>query len=266
MKKMKANTKVFGCIADPIDHVKAPTIFTEIFQKQKINAIMIPINVSTDNLDFFFSGIRSIKNFVGLTVTIPHKTYVLKYCDNLEKEAIDAQSVNWIKIENEKLIGTNFDGKGFVQGLNNNKLNVENKDFAIFGIGGAGASICYSLLRNKAKRLKLINRDTNKLYSLANKLKDLKSDTEILVDDIKDYDISEYDFVINATSLGLKDNKDLIFDVEKTKIDCTIVDIVMDPEETVLIKEAIKYKRNYHLGRNMLLSQVKLAGNFFNLW
>ena len=41
-----------------------------------------------------------------MTVTIPHKTNVLKYCDNLENEAIDTQSVNWIKIENEKLIGT----------------------------------------------------------------------------------------------------------------------------------------------------------------
>ena len=40
----------------------------------------------------------------------------------------------------------------------------------------------------------------------------------------------------------------------------------MEPEETVLIKEAIKYKRNYHLGKNMLVSQIKLAGNFFNLW
>ena len=45
---MKANTKVLGCIADPISHVKAPTLFTKIFQEQKVNAIMIPINVSSD--------------------------------------------------------------------------------------------------------------------------------------------------------------------------------------------------------------------------
>ena len=263
---MKANTKILGCIADPIDHVKAPTLFTEMFQRQKINAVMIPINVSSDNLENFFSGISSVKNFVGMTVTIPHKTNVLKYCDHIEKEAIDSQSVNWIKIENKKLIGTNFDGIGFVHGLKNKNLIVENKDFAIFGIGGAGISICFSLLRNNAKRLKLINRDTHKLNLLANKLKDLKSGTEILVDDIKDYDISECDYVINATSLGLKDNKDLIFDVKKTNTNCTIIDIVMDPEKTILIKEAIKYKRNYHLGKNMLVSQVKLAGNFFNLW
>ena len=124
----------------------------------------------------------------------------------------------------------------------------------------------HSLLRNKARRLKLINRDSNKLSLLADKLNNLKTNTEILIDDFRDYDISEYDYVINATSLGLKDNKDLIFDVTKTKIDCTIIDIVMDPEETILIKEAIKHKRNYHLGKNMLVSQIKLAGNFFNLW
>ena len=201
-----------------------------------------------------------------MTVTIPHKTNVLKYCDYLEKEAIDTQSVNWIKIENEKLIGTNFDGIGFVNGLKNKNLIVENKDFSIFGIGGAGKSICYSLIRAKARRLKLINRDANKLNLLVNKFKNLKSNTEILIDDFRDYDISEYDYVINATSLGLKDNKDLIFDVKKTRTNCTIIDIVMDPEETILIKEAIKYKRNYHLGKNMLVSQIKLAGNFFNLW
>ena len=263
---MKANTKIFGCIADPINHVKAPTLFTKMFQEKKINAIMIPINVSLENLECFFSSIRSFKNLVGMTVTIPHKTNVLKYCDHLEKEAIDTGSVNWIKIENNQLIGTNFDGVGFVDGLNNKNLIVENKDFAIFGIGGAGASICYSLLRNKARRLKLINRDHNKLSLLTNKLNNLKSNTEILIDNFIDHDISEYDYVINATSLGLKDNKDLIFDVTKTKIDCTIIDIVMDPEETILIKEAIKHKRNYHLGKNMLVSQIKLAGNFFNLW
>ena len=263
---MKADTKIFGCIADPINHVKAPTLFTKIFQDKKVNAIMIPLNVSSNSLEIFFSGIRSIKNFAGMTVTIPHKTNVLKYCDYLEKEAIDTQSVNWIKIENKKIIGTNFDGKGFVHGLQNENLPVENKDFAIFGIGGAGTSICHSLIRSKAKRLKLINRDTNKLNILASKLRDFKTETEILIDDITNYNISEYDYVINATSLGLKDNKDLVFDVKKTKIDCTIIDIVMEPEETVLIKEAMKYKRNFHLGKNMLISQVKLAGNFFNLW
>ena len=64
---MRADTKIFGCIADPINHVKAPTLFTKIFHEQKVNAIMIPINVSSDSLEIFFSGIKSIKNFAGMT-------------------------------------------------------------------------------------------------------------------------------------------------------------------------------------------------------
>ena len=263
---MRADTKIFGCIADPINHVKAPTLFTQIFQEKNINAVMVPIHISIDKLKYFFEGIRSIKNFSGMTVTIPHKTNVLKYCDFLEQEAIDTKSVNWIKIENQKLIGTNFDGVGFINGLKNKNLVLENKDFSIFGIGGAGASICYSLIRNNIKSLKIINRDVNKLHAFAKNLYRLNSKTKILTDDIVNYDISQFDYIINATSLGLKDNNDLIFDVKKTKLDATIIDIVMDPEETVLIKEAIKYNRNYHLGKNMLLSQVDLAGNFFNLW
>ena len=67
--------------------------------------------------------------------------------------------------------------------------------FVIFGIGGAGTSICYSLIRAKARRLKLINRNTTKLNLLVNKLKSLKSHTEILTDDFRDYNISEYDIV-----------------------------------------------------------------------
>ena len=66
----------------------------------------------------------------------------------------------------------------------------QRKKIIFFGIGGAGTSICYSLIRAKARRLKLINRNTNKLNLLVNKLKNLKSNTKILIDDFRDYDIS----------------------------------------------------------------------------
>ena len=64
----------------------------------------------------------------------------------LEKEANDTQSVNWIKIEKNKIIGTNFDGIGFTNGMKSNGFSISNKEFAIFGIGGAGSAICHSLL------------------------------------------------------------------------------------------------------------------------
>ena len=109
---MRADTKIFGCIADPIDHVKAPTMFTNEFIQRNINAVMIPINVKKDNLKEVLNGLKIINNFCGLTVTIPHKVEVLKYCDHLYDEAQETQAVNWIKFKNKKIVGNNFDGLG----------------------------------------------------------------------------------------------------------------------------------------------------------
>ena len=48
---MLGSTKIYGCIADPIGHVKAPTIFTSIFNKKNIDAVLVPIHTNKDNLE-----------------------------------------------------------------------------------------------------------------------------------------------------------------------------------------------------------------------
>ena len=72
------STKIYGCLADPIEHVKAPSIFTNIFREKNIDAVMVPINVSEKNLENVIIALKSIKNFSGMTITIPHKTNITK--------------------------------------------------------------------------------------------------------------------------------------------------------------------------------------------
>jgi len=84
---MFATTKIYGCIAHPIDHVKAPTLFTSIFKEKQIDAVMIPIHVHPDNLENVVNSLKLVKNFCGMTVTIPHKTLITKLCYNLNYEA-----------------------------------------------------------------------------------------------------------------------------------------------------------------------------------
>ena len=141
---MKSTTHIFGCIADPIDHVKAPTLFSKVFLKKDINAIMIPIHVNENNLGLVINSLKKIKNFRGLTVTIPHKVNVIKFCDVLENTAEYTGAVNWIKFDNDKVIGNNFDGIGFVEGLIKSNNTIENKSISIFGAGGAGMAISFA--------------------------------------------------------------------------------------------------------------------------
>ena len=81
-----------------------------------------------------------------------------------------------------------------------------------------------------------------------------------------DYSLSEIDIIINATSLGLKKNDKLPFDVNKTSPKAVIADIIMQPLDTELLKQAKNLGRSVHYGKYMIESQIDLAGNFLELW
>ncbi len=265
---MLGTTKIYGCLADPIDHVKAPTIFTSIFKEKKIDAVLVPIHVSKDNLESIINSLKLINNFKGMTVTIPHKISVARFCDYLHADAEFTQSVNWIKFDKDrKLIGHNFDGKGFVRGFKSQNFKLENKNVCLFGAGGAAFSIACSLANEKIKALKIINRDPNKATKLMKKVKSISKNLHVEVLKNKDnYSLNDSDVIINATSLGLHSFDELPFDIKKSSEKAVIADIIMQPEETVLLKQAKYMGRSVHYGKYMIESQIELVGEFLDLW
>ena len=264
---MLGTTKIYGCIADPINHVKAPTIFSSIFKSKNIDAVMIPLHVSSINLEKLIETLKLINNFHGLTVTIPHKSAVVKLCDFLDPEAETTQAVNWIKFDkNRELIGNNFDGKGFVNGFLSKSYTLSNKIICLFGAGGAAVAIACSLANEGIKELKLVNRDVNKASELKKRINTINKYLKISIFLTSDYNISDCDIIINATSLGLKQNDKVPFDVTMSSKNCVIADIIMYPEETELLKQAKSIGRPVHYGKNMIESQIDLVGNFLNLW
>ena len=265
---MLGSTKIYGCLADPIDHVKAPTIFTSIFKEKNIDAVMVPIHVEKDNLEHVIASLKTIKNFEGMTVTIPHKKMVACLCDHLEQDAKFTESVNWIKFDKDrKLIGDNFDGQGFVAGFLSQNLMIKNKKVCIFGAGGAAVSIACSLANKNIQSLKIINRNFDKANELMKKIKDIDKDLFVEVVKHKDnYLLNDCDIIINATSLGIHKDDKLPFDVSKTSSNSVIADIIMQPLETELLKIAKNLGRSIHYGKYMIESQIDLAGNFLDLW
>jgi len=264
---MLGTTKIYGCIADPIEHVKAPTIFTSIFKSKNIDAVMIPLKVSSNDLADLIQTLKKIDNFHGLTVTIPHKSAVVELCDLLDTDAETTQAVNWIKFDkNRKLIGNNFDGKGFVNGFLSQNHQLSNKIIGLFGSGGAAVAIGCSLAYEGIKELKLVNRDVNKAIELKKRINTINKDLEISIFFTYDYEINDCDIIINATSLGLNKKDKLPFEINSSPATCIIADIIMQPEETNLLKQAQLIGRPIHYGKNMIESQIDLVGDFLNLW
>ncbi len=264
---MLGTTKIYGCLADPIDHVKAPSIFTSIFKSKKIDAVMIPIHVNSDDLENVVNSLKLIKNFEAMTITIPHKTDIAKLCDILEPDAKFTGAVNWIKFDkNRKLTGNNFDGQGFVNGFIGQNYSLKNKSVCLFGAGGAAVSIGCSLANEQIKSLMLINRDINKAIRLKNKIKAKSNLLKVEVFPESDYSLACSDIIINATSLGLKKTDKLPFDVANSPINSVIADIIMQPEETELLKNAKSLGRTIHYGKYMIDSQIDLVNDFLKIW
>ena len=264
---MLGTTKIYGCIADPIDHVKAPTIFTSIFKSKNIDAVMIPLHIASLDLENVVETLKSVNNFHGFTVTIPHKSSVVKLCDFLDSDAEVTQAVNWIKFDkSRKLVGNNFDGKGFVNGFLSQSYTFTNKIICLFGAGGAAVAIGCSLASEGIKELKIVNRDVDKANELKKRINAINKHLKISVFPKSEYSISNCDIIINATSLGLKQNDEVPFDVTKSSSNCIIADIIMQPEETELLRQSKLIGRSIHYGKNMIESQIDLVGDFLNLW
>ena len=130
MLKVNATTKLFGVLADPIEHVRAPDIYNERWIYNNKNQLMIPIHVKKENLQSTIEGLRSLSNFYGFCVTIPHKVDVAKYCDILlpNAEMIGAVNVAYFNKKRE-LIGNNFDGDGFISGLKSQGYDVQEREY-----------------------------------------------------------------------------------------------------------------------------------------
>ena len=145
------------------------------------------------------------KKINGINVTVPFKKAVIPYLDELSTEAQNTQSVNTIYLKNNRVTGHNTDIFGFETSIQKSKYNLNNKEVLILGAGGVVPSIIFALIKMKVSKIRICNRTKEK----AENLKKIFKNIEIL----EWGESSNFDMIINATSLGLKkeDNLILIF-------------------------------------------------------
>lgn len=267
MTEITGKTKLFGVIADPVDHVRAPMVFNPVFQDRNIDAVLVPMHILPQHLDNTLTALARMPNMGGVAVTIPHKMTAAKLCDQLGVAAEVTGAVNAIRFEQGRLIGDNFDGKGFVAGLKGEGHDPSGKHAMLIGAGGAARAIAMALAEAGVGRLSIVNR------SLA-KAEDLKAlilshfsisvdATEITqIDTIK----TGVDLLINATSLGLHEADALPVDLDGVDIGTIIADIIMVPEMTKWLTAAADRGLTIHKGRHMLDYQKDLIANFIGAW
>lgn len=239
--------KICLIIGYPIKTSKSPAIHNAGYKKLKIDNgfIFLRAGVKPEDLKMAIDGIRALQ-IRGVSVTMPHKQKVMKYLDKIDKDAKRIGAVNTVVNNNGKLTGYNTDWTGALTALEQ-KTNVKNKKVAVIGAGGAARAIVYGLIKIGGK-VKIFNRSKEKAQQL---VKDFGCDFAPI--DSMD-EISKMDIIINATSVGMSDDKSIV-DKKYLIKNQIIMDAVYSPRETGLIRNAKEMGAKIVYGYEMLLYQ-----------
>ncbi|MDC0054560.1 shikimate dehydrogenase [Candidatus Pelagibacter sp.] len=246
--------KKFLVIGNPVQHSLSPKLHNYWFKINNINAVYEKKEINEKDIKSIISEIKNEK-INGINVTVPFKKSVIQFMDELSPEANESQSVNTIYSQNGKLIGHNTDISGFELGIKYSKYDVKDKKVFILGAGGVVSSIITALKRMGAAKLIISNRTKSK----AEELKNIFNELEIV-----DWgETPHFDMIINATSIGLKNEDGIKLDYSKIEPAKFFYDVIYNPKETIFLKRAKLFGNKAENGKMMFIYQ---AHQSFTIW
>ena len=254
--------KKYLVIGNPIEHSLSPKLHNYWIKKNNINAVYDKKKLAESDIKEIISELRSGK-IDGINVTVPFKKSVIPFLDKLTPLANETHSVNTIYKEKENgidaVVGDNTDVGGFKQSLEYINYNVKNKKVFILGAGGVVPSILKALEKLKVSKVYISNRTKEKA-------KDLESHYKISLGlETLDWGQSpDFDIIINATSLGLKNSDKIELDYNKYKSKFfgkkkLFYDVIYNPSKTNFLLKGEELGNETTNGKMMFICQAQLA-------
>ena len=245
--------KKYLVIGNPISHSLSPKLHNNWLKQNNIDAKYEKIKIDIGEIESLINNIRQ-KKIAGCNVTIPFKKSVIPYLDRLSLEAEQTQSVNTITFDGNNLIGHNTDIFGFKRAIENLDFSIKDKNILILGAGGVVPSIIFALKKMNVSEITISNRTKKKA-----------EDLKVLFEGLKVIEwgkLSDFDVVINATSIGLN-NEVINLDFSKSGKNKLFYDVIYNPVETNFLKAGKELGNKIENGKTMFVYQASEA---FKLW
>ena len=222
------SSKIYAVFGNPVGHSLSPIMHNAAFKRMKIDAHYVPFCVK--NVEEAVRGIRGL-DIRGVSVTIPFKTTVMPYLDEVDESSLRIGAVNTILNDgNGRLKGFNTDWIGLNRDLEES-LEIRGTTFAILGAGGAARAAVFGILKEGGIPV-IFNRTTETGEDVAREF------------GCPFYSLSEIetikaDCLINTTSVGMAPNSEKSPLMKESLINFRwVVDIIYNPLKTKLLREA----------------------------
>lgn len=272
MNTITGHTGFMGLLGSPVAHSISPLMHNEAFHILGLDYVYLCFDVNEETLGTAVKGLKAC-GIRGFNLTMPDKNKIIEFLDELSPEARLIGAVNTVLNENGKLIGYNTDGYGFMQALREEGYDVNGKEVTVMGIGGASMAICAQAALDGATDLNIFGRPSSRYWKRACTFcENLQQQTGCRVNlfDNEDHyslkkSLENSSILINATSVGMIPDTDnsIIKDTSLFYPDLTVADVIYEPRETRLLKEAKAAGCKTVNGMYMLLYQGAKA---FKIW
>ncbi|WP_188206226.1 shikimate dehydrogenase [Alkalibacillus aidingensis] len=250
-------------IGNPVKQSKSPEIHQQFFEQTSLKGTYELIPVDQVELEGKINWLKA-EGYHGFNVTVPFKEKIIEYLDEIVGPAKAMQSVNTVSIQNNRLVGYNTDGEGYVLSLNEAYpdflSDVKHKRILIIGAGGAAKGIAYQLNKYAFQSIDIINRTAEKARQISRSLNHSRALSLGMAKDI----LEQYDLIIQTTSVGMSpNNHEQIISLQGVKPNAIASDIIYKPKWTSFLQDAEQRGCRILFGESMLLYQAAKA---FQIW
>lgn len=258
-------TQFCGVIGNPVGHSLSPAIHNAAFRELGLNFVYLAWQVKA--IGDAIKGLRALGNFCGASVTIPHKVAAIPFLDHVETTAQRIGAINTIVAKQGELTGYNTDATGALRALREGGAELKGRRIIVLGSGGAARAIAFALAESSVERLMLLGIEDHERIRLA---QDIRSQTALTVEDFHLDETSlrrilpDAHVLIHCTPVGMSPKADTTcIPASLLHSDLSVMDIVYNPVETRLLKDAKRAGCRTIPGLEMFLNQ---AAAQFEVW
>src|ERR1700722_231652 len=258
---ISGNPTLIAHVGYPTHSFKSPLIYNPWFEKNGIDAVVVPMGVKAEEYPEFFRYLFKMTNIRGALITMPHKVTTVRLVDEVTPTVQIAGAANAVLLrEDGTLLGDQFDGAGFVRGVERKGFPLAGKRALVVGNGGVGSAIAASIAAAGVAALGLFDPSKESSEALAARIDEHYPEIRL---DTGSSDPEGYDIVVNATPLGMNDSDPLPMDVDRISPDTFVGEVVMKQQITPFLQAAIDKGCRVQVGTDMLFEQIPAYLEFF---
>jgi shikimate dehydrogenase len=257
---MRKNANAACLVGWPVKHSRSPLMHGYWMKRYGIDGSYGTESIPPESFADFIASLRT-RGYLGCNVTIPHKEMALALTQpDARASAVGASNTLWF--EGDVLRSTNSDVEGFLASLDVGAPGwiATSESAAVLGAGGASRAVVYGLIERGVKRIFVINRNLERVATLRERFGEVVLPASW--DDLPGI-LPQVGLLVNATSLGMHGQPDLVIDLAPLPPHAVVSDIVYVPLETSLLRAAKQRGLRTADGLDMLLFQ---GARPFQLW